>query len=152
MAVVNRTLDPSEQRKVFEVVLPKVAGASFTNIGTGVTHILGMVPYASTLDAFQLGVFGVSGAPSYQLNVDRFIAGAGFTTIILATGTSNTPAAFGTSGVSSAVLAASGSTLRNLLANDVLVITTGGSNAAANAVVGSVVLKPLQDIKTQFGV
>jgi hypothetical protein len=100
----------------------------------------------------QLGVFGVSGAPSVQLNVDRFIAGVGFTTIILATGTSNTPAAFGTSGVSSAVLATAGSTLRNLLANDVLVLTTGGTNAAANAIVGAVVIRPIQDIKVQFGV
>jgi hypothetical protein len=152
MAIVNRTQDASEQRKVFEVVFPKVAGASFNNIGTGVTCIVGLVPYACTLDAFQAAAFGISGAPTVQLNVDRFIAGAGFTTIILATGTSNVVPAFGTSGVGAAVLAASGSTLRNLIANDVLVLTTGGANAAANAIVAGVVLKPLQDIKTQFGV
>lgn len=152
MAIVNRTQDASEQRKVFEVVFPKVSGASFTNIGTGVTHILAQVPFPSVLDAMQLGAYGLSGALTVQLNVDRFIPGTGFTTIILATGTSNTPAAFGTSGVTPAVLATAGSTLRNLLANDVLVLTTGGSNAAANAIVGSVVIRPIQDIKVQFGV
>lgn len=152
MPIVNRTLDASEQRKVYQVHFPKVGGASFTNVATGTTCVVAVVPGPCTLDALQVVAYGISGTPTYQLNVDRFIAGAGFTTIILATGSSNTPAAFGTSGVSAAVIAASGSTLRNLLANDVLIMTSGGANAAANSVSAAVVLKPIQDIKLQFGV
>jgi hypothetical protein len=145
MSVLNRTLDVSEQRKVFEVQTGAMA--------TGVTTVVGIVPYPSVLDAAQIVAYGTSGAPTYQLNVDRFIVGTGFTTIILATGSSNTPPAFGTSGLgaSGMIKAADGSTLLNLLANDVLVLTSGGSNAAAKALAVGVVLKPIQDVKVHFG-
>lgn len=152
MAVVNRTLDASEQRKVYQASFPKVGGASFTNVATGTTAVVAVVPGPCTLDAMQIIAYGISGAPTVQLNVDRFIVGTGFTTIILATGSSNTPGAFGTSGSPTAVIAASGSTLLNLLANDVLIATTGAANAAANSLSVAVVLKPIQDIKKQFGV
>ncbi len=144
MAIVNRTLDVSEKRKVMQQNLGLVA--------TGVTAIVAAVPYACTLDAMQIIACGLSGAPTYQLNVDRFIVGTGFTTIILATGTSNTPGAYGTSGVLAAKLVASGSTLLNLLANDLLMVTSGVANTAALSLSVSVVLKPISDVKTQFGV
>lgn len=153
MAVVNRTLDASEQRKVFAVVNAATA--------TGVTLNLGLVPYPSTLVEAQVAAWGLSGAPSYQLSVNRFISGTGFTTIVLATGTSNLPAEFGTSGpgafgaslfgASGMVLAASGSTLLNLLANDLLMVTSGGSNSAVKGLAIDVVIQPIQDIKVHFG-
>lgn len=148
MSVLNRTLDVSEQRKVFEINL---TSAFLTN---GITSVIGVVPYASTLDSAQIAVTGTSGAPSYQINVDRFIPGTGFTTIILATGTSNTPPAFGTSGVgiSGMILATAGSTLLNLLPNDMLMLlAAGGVGAAAKAAAMAVVLLPIQDSKTHFG-
>lgn len=170
MAVLNRTLDVSEQRKVFELTVNTFAtGTSLYAVPTGATYLIGVVPWASTLDVAQLAAYGLSGAPTYQINVDRFITGTGFTTIILATGTSNLAVAFGTSGIGtvgsslvgvsgmilagfgSSIAGQSGSTLLNLLANDVLLLRTGGTTAAANSVAVTVVLKPLQDAKTNFG-
>lgn len=150
MSVLNRTLDITEQRKVLG--LPNLKAADLTN---GITSVIGVVPWPCVLDSAQIAMTGISGAPNYQINVDRFIAGTGFTTIILATGTSNTPPAYGTSGVgiSGMILAPTGSTLLNLLANDMLMLTTGGGvAAAAKAASVSVVLIPLQDSKVHFGI
>lgn len=159
MAIVNRTLDPTEQRKNFSWSATG-AGAS-APLTSGMTSIVCVVPWPSTLVEGQIAAVGVSGAPTYQLAVNRFIAAAGFTTWIVATGTSNTPANFGTSGAgafgtsmfgsSGIVLAASGSSLLNLQANDVITVTTGGSGAAANALSIGLVLQPIQDIKKSFG-
>jgi len=143
MAIVNRTLDASEQRKVFQLSQGPVA--------TGASGIVCEVPYPCVLEAGEIAAFGLSGAPTYALVLNRFIAGAGFTAITIAVGTSNVPSAFGTSGSFSMVLPASGSTLLNLLENDVLMYQTGVANTAVTAVAISLVLKPIQDIKTQFG-
>lgn len=145
MAIVNRTLDTTEQRKVFGVV----AGA----VATGVTGLICAVPYPCVLDEGQIMAFGLSGSPSYAISIQRFIAGTGFTTIVIATGTSNTPPAYGTSGVGSSgiVFVAAGSTLRNLLANDVLAFTSGVANTAVTNLAINVVLRPIQDIKVHFG-
>ena len=91
MAVINRTKDASEQRVTFDFA----AGA----FATGVTAIIAQVPYPCTLESGQIAAFGLSGAPNYALTVNRFIAGAGATAIVVAVGTSNAPSAFGTSGV-----------------------------------------------------
>lgn len=144
MAIVNRTLDASEQRKVMSVN----AGA----VATGVSGVIGVVPWASVLEAGQLTAFGLSGAPTYALVLNRFIVGAGFTAITIAVGTSNVPSAFGTSGSRAMVLPASGSTLLNLQANDVLLYQSGVADTAVTGLNISLVLKPIQDIKTQFGV
>lgn len=153
MAVVNRTLDASEQRKVFEVNTQALA--------TGVTLQLGIVPYPSVLVEAQIAAWGLSGAPTYALAINRFITGTGFTTIVVGTGTSNIPAEFGTSGpgafgaslfgASGMVLAAAGSTLLNLLPNDVLTLTSGVANTAVKALSCAVVIQPIQDIKVHFG-
>lgn len=159
MAVVNRTLDISEQRKNFTWSASN--GGASGALGTGCTSIVCIVPWPSTLVEGQIAAIGLSGAPSYELAVNRFIAGSGITTWIVAKGTSNTPAAYGTSGAgafgtslfgsSGIVLVASGSTLLNLQANDVISVTTGVANAAANAVSIGLVLAPIQDIKVSFG-
>jgi hypothetical protein len=154
MGIVNRTKDTTEKR----VAIPYVAGA----VATGVTLQVALVPWSSTIDEAQVAMFGISGAPTYQLSVTRFIAGTGLTTWILATGTTNTPADFGVSGPgtfgaslfgsSGMVLTnAAGSTLNLLLANDVLTVVSGGSNSAAKALLLTVVLQPIQDVKTHFG-
>lgn len=147
MAVLNRTLDTTEQRVIFEAPLPAA------QLATGVTSVIAVVPFPCVIDYAQAVANGISGAPTWQINVDRFIAGTGFTTIILATGTSNTPPAYGTSGVGSSgmVMVAVGSTLRNLLANDQLMLTTGGSGAAFKSGTVSVALRPIQDVRVDFG-
>lgn len=153
MAIVNRTLDVTEKNKVYELSQGAVA--------TGITMVLGIVPYPSTLQCAQIAAYGLSGSPTYALAVNRFIAGTGFTTIVVGTGTSNIPAEFGTSGIgafgsslfgsSGMVLAAAGSTLLNLQANDVLVLASGGANSAVKGLACAVVIQPTVDVKTHFG-
>lgn len=142
MAINNRTLDPSLQRQVFQ--------SSYGVVATGVTLSALVVPYASTLDAVRVTANGLSGSPTIDLRVWRFIVGTGVTTIA-GGATTLTAQALGTSGIQSMVLASSGSSLLNLLANDVITLTTGGANTAASYTV-SVVIKNTQDIRTSFGV
>ena len=147
MAVVNRTLDASEQRKI---ISNSIASTSF--LISGVTNHIGLVPWPGVIEAGQIAVEGVSGSPAYTLKVARFIAGTGFTVIVV--GSSNAPVTFGTSGgmASGLSLPAAGSTLLNVLANDLLILQTlGGTGAAAEKLSVSVVIRPIQDIKTHFG-
>jgi hypothetical protein len=153
MGILNRTLDTTEQRKVFE--------ANYSAVATGVTLNLGIVPFAGTIEEAQIAAWGLSGAPTYAFAINRFITGTGFTTIIFGVGTSNLTAEFGTSGAgafgastfgSSGVLMASyGSTLLNVLPNDLLTVTTGAANTASKFLSLGIVLKPIQDVKTHFG-
>ena len=147
MAVINRTKDVSEQRVIFDWA----AGA----FATGVTAIVAHVPYPCTLESGQIAAFGLSGAPNYALTVNRFIAGAGATAIVVAVGTSNAPSAFGTSGVAatgaSGIVMPWGSTLMQLLPNDVVMVTSGVANTAVTGLAISLVTKPTQDIKVHFG-
>jgi hypothetical protein len=146
MAIVNRTLDASEQRKVMEISL--VA----TQLVNGATTPVAIVPYPSVLDAGEIVMFGISGAPQFSLAVSRFIPGAGSTSYIVAVGTSNIPLAYGTSGGWAMVLPASGSTLLQLQANDVLIVNQpGGASAAAVSAVIGLDIKPIQDSKIVFG-
>ena len=154
MGIANRTLDASEQKRVFQVTFPNGLGASAI-VNTGMTAAI-IVPFAGVLNAAQAYVGGVSGSLQVQLNVDRFIAGTGFTTIIVGKGTSNICGSYGVSGLGLAganlLLVAAGSTLLNLVANDVITIGTLGSNAATQSLTVAVVITPIQDIKTQFGI
>ncbi len=143
MAITNRALDPSEQRKNVDY--------TFGALATGVTGMVGVVAWPSVLERGQMVSVGVSGSPTAQLVVQRFIPGSGFTT--WAVSSANAAVAFGTSGVpvSGLSLLAAGSTLLNLQANDVLSIATGGANSAVTGLFVGLVLRPIQDIKTNFG-
>lgn len=154
MAIVNRTKDASEQRVVY--ALSNAATA------TGVTLTLGIVPYPCVIDEAQIAVWGLSGAPGYNLFVNRFIAGTGFTTIKLVDGASCLPAEFGTSGIGSfgqsmfgssgaPLVNASGSTINTLLANDILIVSSAGANTAVKGLAIQVVLRPTQDVKVHYG-
>ena len=147
MAIINRSKDSSEQRRTFSTF----AGA----VATGVTGIIAQVPWPCTLESGQIAAFGLSGAPNYTITVNRFIAGAGATAIVVATGTSNVPSAFGTSGVAgtgaSGIVMPWGSTLLQLLPNDVIMYTSGVANTAVTGLAISLVVKPTQDIKVHFG-
>jgi len=143
MAITNRALDPSEQRQVFE--------SSYGLVATGATLQACLVPYASTLAAVRVAAVGISGSPTLDLRVWRFIVGTGVTAIA---GGATTLAmqAVGTSGLQSMVIAASGSSFLNLAANDVITLTSGGANSAVAQLGTAVVVQALQDIKTSFGV
>ncbi len=161
MSIYNRSKDVSEQRERFNCSFGGIGTGFSSVIATGVTLPAFVVPYPCTIDCAQLGAIGVSTSPQFILAVNRFIAGTGFTTWVLTTGASNIPASYGTSGAgvfgssafgSSGMLLtnAAGSTLNNLMANDLLTITTAGSNSAVNAFSLSVVLKPIQDVKVNY--
>lgn len=143
MPIANRTLDASEQRKIFQVQTGLLA--------TGATGTIAVVPWPCILDAGEMVAFGLSSTPNYSLVVNRFIVGTGVTAITIAVGTSNVPNAFGTSGPSAMVLPAAGSTLLQLLPNDVLMYQSGVANSAATGFAMSISLKPIQDIKVVHG-
>lgn len=153
MAIANRTLDPTQKNMVMPVNLAATA--------TGITVLIGLVPQPSTYIGGQMAAYGVSGSPQIQINVGRFIAGAGYTTWPLATGTSNVVANYGTSGpgafgaslfgASAMISIVSGSTLANLQANDLLFITTGGANSAVVGAHVGVVIQPIQDLVYRYG-
>ncbi len=144
MAIVNRSLDASEQRKTLKVTAVAIA--------TGATGLIGIVPNACTLDGLQMAAFGISGSPTAVVHVHRFIVGTGFTS--WAVSGIEPQFAYGTSGVNARgmSLLASGSTLLNLLPNDCLMYLTAGSNAGCAFFSIAAVMKPLQDIKTHFGI
>ena len=142
MAIMNRDLDVTQQMDTIQ--------ASFGVVATGATVVAAMVPSQSTLQAVKVSAFGLSGSPTYDLRILRFIVGAGVTSIA-GGATTLTPLTFGTSGMASMVLASAGSTLLNLLPNDLITLTSGGSNAAATVAV-AVVVQNIQDLKQSFGV
>lgn len=160
MGIVNRTLDVTEQKKNIYWSATTGAGTSGPLV-TGVTNIVAIVPWPSIFYGGQMAAYGLSGAPSYALALNRFIAGTGFTTWILATGTSNLAAAYGTSGAGSfgtslfgssgIVCIASSSTLAIMQANDVITLTTGGTNASAISLAINLVIAPTADIKYSYG-
>lgn len=143
MAIVNRDLDSSQQK--YE------AKASYGALGTGVTVPVAIIGTPSAVSAAKVAAFGISGTPTVVLSIQRFIVGAGVTSY-LGGFTTLTMQAAGTSGAQSVVLATAGSTALQLQAGDVIMATTGGANSAVTGVSVDVVLQPIQDIKTYFGV
>lgn len=143
MAINNMALDASEQNRVYT--------NAYNLVVTGITLVPFIVPSNGSIKAMSLAAVGLSGSPTYAFTIGRFITGSGFTAL---TGgmTTLTAGAVGTSGVQSFVLAASGSTLLNVLANDLIQITTGGANTAAVHLTVGMVIQSTQDVKTQYGV
>lgn len=141
MAVDNRALDASEQKKNIQFQ----AGA----LATGVTGIIANIPFPCALNAIQVAAFGLSGAPNLAVVVNRFIVGTGSTAITVAVGTSNVLPAYGTSGVPTLGMLISASFV--LLPNDVVMYLTGVSSTAVTGLAGVMVVQPLQDVKTFCG-
>lgn len=148
MAIVNRTLDVSEKRKTYSSSF--YAGAA--GILAGATLHLLVVPSNGKLAAIQVACTGLSGAPALDFAVQRFIVGTGVTTIA-GGATALTLPNWGTSGTIAVVLAASGSSFLNLLANDVLVAhTSGTTDDACKQLQLSIVIEATQDIKLSLGI
>lgn len=140
MANVNRSMDISEQKDL--------QTALATATATGKDYIVHRAPRAQTLTDAKAIAVGLSGAPTATLKLQRFVAGAGLTTIAISTALTHT--AIGTSGAQSFSLPASGSSLLALAAGDVVVATTGGSNAGLEQLMVQIVVQNIQDIK-QWG-
>jgi hypothetical protein len=146
MPIINREKDSSEQRELLEFNIQGTV--------TGGTYPVA-VPYAAlAVGGFQAAI-GLSGAPVHVFNISRFVAGSG--TTLIALGGTITVSAFGTSGGQAFMFGTSGgvgSTMGagvTLLANDLIIMTTSGSNAAVAQCSLSIVVKCLQDYKTHFG-
>lgn len=138
MAVLNRTKDASEQKEVVEFSW----NAGFV---TGATQLIAHVPYPCTVQSMEGGVLGSSLAPEMKLRALRMTSG-GATSIALSI-SNMILAPLGTSGcLGYSGLAAAGSTLLQLQYKDVLVAEMGGSTAAADKGVLSIVIKKTQDI------
>ncbi len=144
MAIVNRDKDVSETKEVIQY-------ASNTAVATGATVYLGMIPYPCSLQSIGGFALGVSNAMQLAFNCVRFTSG-GQTAIIL--GISNLVLVnYGTSGAQGfSGLAATGSTLLNLQAGDVLSYTSSVTNGNATQIVLELVVKKLQDIVSYNGV
>ena len=141
MAIVNRDLYSTQQRDTYS--------ASLVNTVTGATYNLMTVPYPATLIAANVAANGLSGAPNYSLWLQRFIAGAGITSIVM--GTSQVITTFGTSGAIGFSLNGSGASFQ-LLAGDALILSTAAANTASTSTSVTLVIQALQDIKSHFGV
>lgn len=143
MALVNRDKDVSEQQLEYQIAIQ--------NITTGLTLIVGNVPYPCSVQDIRFEALGTSGSPTANFEVHRFIVGTGATQITGLMQAAITLQALGTSGPQRASLAVAGSTLLLLQANDVLVWKSGGANSAALSASATIVVKALQDIKSYFG-
>lgn len=142
MGLVNRDKDASEQNYVMTV-------AQTALVGTGATLLVGLVPTAGQILECKVTLQGLSGAPTYQPEIHRFVVGAGITVIAL--GSAITALAYGTSGAVGATYAAN-SSLAAVQAGDMLVIKSGGANSAALSVAAALVIKATQDIKKSFDI
>lgn len=140
MAIVNRDLDVTQARDVFSAAVAVV---------TGQTYPLAIVPYGGQLQAAEITAVGLSGAPNFSLWLQRFVVGSGVTSI--AVGNSLAVTTFGTSGALGMSILGAASTFL-LQSGDVLSLSVAGANTAATLVTVGLVVKCLQDVKTEYSV
>lgn len=142
MAIINREFDASEQKIVIHCPLGAVA--------TSITRELVVAPYPCEVIDVKETSLGLSGAPVHAMSIDRFIVGSGLTNV---TGgwTNLTIVALGTSGVQDYPQVASGNSLIQLQASDVLKLVSSGANTATADSQVTITIRALQDQKTYFG-
>lgn len=143
MAIVNRSLDISQQREVYNARVPTTAVGSSTLIS------LFNVPYQSALRGAAIACEGVSGAVVGSVAVNRFVPGAGLTAILVA-GASMALQNLGTSGVQGFTVPIGGSVFQLLQGDIVSLVLVGGNNILEAQV--CLVLTALQDIKSPLGI
>lgn len=140
MPNINRTMDASEQKDL--------VAAEVTATVTGKDYIIHKAPRAQTITDAKCTVVGMSGAPTSTLKLQRFVVGAGLTTISISGALTHT--AIGTSGSQTYSLPATGSSLLALAAGDFVVATSGAANAAVEQMFVDLVVQNVQDIKSWF--
>lgn len=133
MAIVNRSLDSSEQIKDVYVNIKGTA----VSTSDQVYH----APHALEIQGARLAAEGISGSPTTQLQIQRFVTGAGETQIPL--GAALALVAVGTSGPQSYVFSST-----TLQAGDQVVATQAGAGSAAAQLSVALVVKAVQDIKS----
>jgi hypothetical protein len=143
MSIVNRDLDPTQQRWTFD------AQPAVSSVST-IIH-LGIAPCAAQLLVVASTAFGVSGTPNLGVQIQRFVVGSGLTTIPV-NGSSLLPVtAYSVSGMQTQSLPATGNTLLQLLKGDDVQLITSGANSAATYVIEAVA-QILQDVQSTYGV
>lgn len=133
MGIVNRTLDSTEQTKDI-----------FTNLEDTVTATSDQVyhaPHGMEIQGARICAEGLSGAPSMQLQIQRFVTGAGETQIPL--GAALVMVAVGTSGPMTYTFSTT-----TLMAGDQVVATHAVANTGADQMSIALVVKATQDIKS----
>jgi len=149
MPNINRTDDGSQQVKTESLRLSSAVAAS-----AGIAYNLFHAPWPCTLRGVYVAATGLSGAPSANIDILRF-NGTGGTTLIAKVGATMTILAYGaSSAIQGFSMVATGSTLLAMQAGDVVQWNqqfSGGNVAMGDGVV-TVVVQPIQDILTQFGV
>lgn len=143
MGIANRDKDASEQNYVMTYAQQAV-------VATGATVMCGLVPSPGQLLEFKVSGLGLSGTPTYNVEIHRWTSG-GATQI--APGSAITlSVAFGVSGGAIGSTYAANSSLAALQAGDLLVVKSGGANTASTGLVASFVIKATQDIKKSFDI
>lgn len=161
MAILNRDLDPSQQKDVvYWTSQGQNYGATFTGGGVpvGITLLLtGPIPYPYVLQSVNALNNGASGSPQLSFNIMRVVGGGGVTMIAVSISNMVIPngasfvTAFGYSGTlfgGYSGLAATGSTLLLGQPGDILSATTTGANTASTQLMITLVLKKIQDTVT----
>ena len=120
------------------------------NVGVSQLIQVTNVPYTGQIQKVVTTAYGLSGSPILGLQIQRFIVGAGLTTIPLNGSSLLTVTAFSTSGLLTHVLPALSSTLSQVISGDQLQIVTSGANTAGTYAVNAVI-QCLQDFKSQYG-
>ena len=144
MAIVNRDMDSSERKEVFQIKLGGVSGGASGIIAPATTFAICIVPYAAELQSIRTYTQGASSAPILSFYKNVYVSGAGQT--VYALGVSGIPlvnfASIGVQGAS--ILPGSGSTSIQLNAGDVII----GNNVtgAATEIAIELCLVKLQDI------
>lgn len=118
-------------------------------VGVSALIQLSNVPYSGQLLKLTSSAFGLSGSPICGVQIQRFIAGSGLTTIPLNSSSLLTIVAFSTSGMQTHVLPAAGNSLVQVISGDQVQLVTSVANSAATYSV-NVVIQCLQDFKTQY--
>lgn len=139
----NKDKDASEARQYMSF-------SSAAAVGISAVIPLGVVGCSQTLLAVTSSVAGLSGAPIWGLQVQRFIVGTGNTVIPLNGSSLLTLTATSTSGVQAHAIPAANSSL--FLQGDVLQVISSGANSAVIPATITAVLGVLQAVKTDYGV
>jgi hypothetical protein len=145
MAITNRDLDVSEQRQVLQAQVN-------STIATGVSLMLWQVTTPCAAQAGAFAALGLSGSPQYMLNVLRWTS-AGSTIIPLGISNITVSAAVGVSGAAQgwSGIRAAGSSLLVLQVGDAIMLSSAGTNAAAEKLAVALVVQKTSDIASQLG-
>jgi hypothetical protein len=141
MAICNRDKGTAEQYQVVHMNVGALAVSA--------TREIWVAPFPCTVSAAYAMAATISGAPSYSLQVNRFIVGTGATTIT-GLAADQAVAAFSTSGLATITLATSGSTLRSLVKGDCIEIVSNAADSAFADLLISLQIQKTQDILSIF--